>query len=238
MTLRDLVVRELYRPGIISVLANPFYFARRGLAREMRDLAPLLSGRVIDIGCGNRPYRDLFAGADYVGLEIDTPATRARGVADIYYDGKTFPCADAEFDGALANQVLEHVFEPEDFLAEASRILKPGAKLILTVPFLWDEHEQPYDYARYSSFGIRHLLEKAGFKVLEQRKTMANFAAIAQLANAYFFKTVLSRHKLLWIVGMPTLVFPINVIGILLSFLLPANADLYLDNVILAERRA
>jgi SAM-dependent methyltransferase len=238
MGFRDFIYRELFHPGIVSVFINPFFFARRGLVVQMREFAPRLSGgKLIDIGCGRKPYRELFPGTDYVGLEIDTPATRARGIAERFYDGNTFPCGDAEFDAALANQVLEHVFEPEAFLAEIHRILKPGGKLLLTVPFIWDEHEQPYDYARYSSFGIRYLLEKSGFTVLEAKKTLSHFAAIIQLVNAYFYKALLSRHVILKIIGTLLIVFPMNLFGLLISLLLPQNSDLYLDNIVLAERR-
>jgi SAM-dependent methyltransferase len=66
--------------------------------------------------------------------------------------------------------VLEHVFNPDDFLNEVNRVLKPSGKLLLTVPFVWDEHEQPYDYARYSSFGLRSLLEKHGFSIVKHEK--------------------------------------------------------------------
>lgn len=238
MGLRDWLNREMFHPSVASFFINPFFFARWGLIVQMREFAPQLSGgKLIDIGCGRKPYRELFPETDYVGIEIDTPATRARGIAERFYDGNTFPCSDAEFDAALANQVLEHVFEPEAFLAEIHRVLKPGGKLLCTVPFIWDEHEQPYDYARYSSFGIRYLLEKQGFTVLEARKTISNFGAVAQLVNAYFYKALLSRSGILKILGTLLIVFPMNLFGLLISLLLPQNSDLYLDNIVLAEKR-
>ena len=56
--------------------------------------------------------------------------------------------------------------------------------LLLSCPFVWDEHEQPYDYARYSSFGIRHILEQNGFEILELRKSINDFSIFPQLVNA------------------------------------------------------
>ena len=73
----------------------------------------------------------------------------------------------------LCNQVLEHVFNPQEFLGELGRVLARGGRLLLTVPFVWDEHEQPFDYARYSSFGLKALLEQHGFRVLQHRKLLA-----------------------------------------------------------------
>lgn len=94
------------------------------------------------------------------------------------------------YGGVICNQVLEHVFNPDLFLQEIFRVLKPGGKLLMTVPFVWDEHEQPWDYARYSSFGLRSLLERNGFIVDEQRKTNADARVLFQLINAYLYKAL------------------------------------------------
>ena len=80
----------------------------------------------------------------------------------------------------VANEVFEHVFNPLDFLGVIKRVLRPGGMLLMTVPFVWDEHEQPYDFARYSSFGIKSVLEKNGFEIIAQRKTVTNFGVIIQ----------------------------------------------------------
>ncbi len=85
-------------------------------------------------------------------LEFDTPESRAAGYAEFFYDGNHFPFNDATYDVVVSNQVLEYVFNPDEFLNEIFRILKPEGKVLLSVPFVWDEHLQPLDYARYSSF--------------------------------------------------------------------------------------
>ena len=159
--LKEIYLRQMYSPGWLGIFVNPFYFARSGLRDAVTDFAPMLSGRLLDVGCGSKPYQDLFAVEVYIGLDIDSENSRKRGIADHYYDGHVFPFTDASFDSILCNQVLEHVFNPDEFLREIVRALKPGGRLLLTVPFVWDEHEQPYDYARYSSFGLRDLLEKS-----------------------------------------------------------------------------
>jgi hypothetical protein len=106
----------------------------------------------------------------------------------------------------------------------------------MTVPFVWDEHEQPYDYARYSSFGIKAILEKHGFTVVEQRKTAADLRVIFQLINAYIFKVMVTKNavlnQLLWLLFTS----PFNILGEVLHHILPANNDLYLDNVIVARK--
>ena len=189
--------REQFEPTWLGLLINPFYFARRGLLQGLREFFPQLTGAVLDVGCGSKPYRAFIPAASYVGLEFDTPRARASFSADAYYDGRVFPFADASFDAVLCSQVFEHVFTPEDFLREINRVLRPGGYLVLTVPFVWDEHEQPHDFARYSSFALKALLERAGFAVMAQHKTMADSRVLFQLLNAYLYKLTRSENRAL-----------------------------------------
>lgn len=228
--------RQAFFPTPPGMLVNPFYLARRGLAASMRKFSPRLRGRLLDVGCGRKPYRSLFTVDEYVGLDIDSEVTRALGIADHLYDGNRFPLPSSTFDSALCNQVLEHVFEPDRFLAEIHRVLAPGGKLLLTVPFVWDEHEQPVDYARYSSFGLRALLERNGFTILEQEKIGADASTLFQLVNVYVYK-VAERwpSPLRWLVTLGVM-GPVNAIGALAGRVLPANPDFFLDHVVLAEK--
>ncbi len=229
--------RQQFDPGPAGLLLNPFYFARRGLVVAMRDLLAQLHGEVLDVGCGRKPYRGLVPAQRYVGVDLDTPELRALGEADLFYDGGKIPLADAQFDAVICSQVLEHVFAPAEFLAEIGRVLRPGGLLLLTTPFVWDEHSQPYDFGRYSSFGLKHVLESAGFEVREQRKTCADGRALVQLAAAYLYKIVHSRSRALNRLTQLVLIAPLNLSGGLLAWLVPCNPDFYLDNVVLAAKR-
>lgn len=124
--IRARYLREQFFPSWLGVFLNPFYYARRGLAQALARWPFELSGRLLDVGCGTKPYRELFATKDYTGLDIDTERTRNLGVADVFYDGDTFPFPDQSFDSVLCNQVLEHVFNPEQFLSEIYRVLAQG----------------------------------------------------------------------------------------------------------------
>lgn len=228
--------RQAYAPGWAALFFNPFYLARRALWQVTRELGPQLRGQVLDVGCGSGPYRSLLACDSYVGMDIDSEVARQRGVADVFYDGEHFPLDSGRFDAVLCTQVLEHVFEPTAFLEEVHRVLAPGGKLLLTVPFVWDEHEQPWDYARYSSFGLHHLLQKQGFRVLEARKLNADASALFQLANAYLYKVVRPLPRALRAMLTVTLGAAITILGVVAGRLLPGNPDFYLDNVFLAEK--
>ena len=234
--LRLYIRKQQFRPGFGGLFVNPFYFARKGLYENIAALAGNITGKTLDVGCGQKPYEELFSSSQYIGLEIDSEENRKNKKADFFYDGSTFPFPDAEFNSMVLNQVFEHVFNPDEFLHEANRVIKPGGMLLLTVPFVWDEHEQPHDYARYSSFGIRSLLEKHGFAVVEQRKSISDLRVIFQIANGYIFKKTVSKNGYVNLLVTLMLMAPLNILGELLAKLLPNNNDLYLDNILLAKK--
>lgn len=227
---------QAFFPGMLGLFVNPFYFARKGLVHHIKALAPSITGKTLDVGCGSKPYESLYQATGYVGLEYDTPENRASKRADFFYDGQVFPFDDAEFDSVVANEVFEHVFNPDIFLNELCRVLKPGGNVLMTMPFVWDEHEQPHDFARYSSFGIRSLLERHGFVVVEQRKSMDDIRVIFQLINAFIYKKTVTQIGWLNLCLTILLMSPFNLMGELLNLVLPRNQDLYLDNVILARK--
>lgn len=233
--LRKFIRSSYFKPSFFGLFINPFWIARRGLWNAIESQSSSLYGRLLDIGCGMKPYRYLFKVDSYIGLEYDNEAARNLGVADIFYDGEKLPFLDDEFDSILCNQVLEHVFNPDTFLSQIARVLKPGGALLLTIPFVWDEHEQPYDYARYTSFGLSHLLKKHGFEILIQKKLCNDISLLFQLLNAMIFKWI-PNNRTMQIVFT---IFPmslISVAGYILGLILPKNNDLYLDQLVIAKK--
>jgi SAM-dependent methyltransferase len=234
--IKSLYREAQFRPGPLAVFVNPFYFARKGLYRHIRALAKEIQGKTLDVGCGQKPYASLFPSSEYIGLEIDTPENRSHKLADVFYDGSVFPFADAEFDSVVINEVFEHVFDPDAFLSEVRRVIKPGGALLMTVPFVWDEHEPPRDFARYSSFGISAILRKHGFRVETLRKSVNDIRVVFQLITGYIYKKTVTRRSLVNILLTLLLIAPFNLLGELLGIILPRNDDLYLDNVVLARK--
>lgn len=228
--------QEQFEPKIFALFFNPFYFARKGLYENISMLSKYIKGDTLDIGCGQKPYEKLFNSSEYIGLELDLPENRRSKKADYFYDGNTFPFQDNEFDSVIANEVFEHIFNPDDFLNEIRRVLKPAGTLLMTVPFVWDEHEQPFDYARYSSFGLKHLLKKSGFEVIECRKSINDIRVIFQLLNCYIYKKTVTKNVFINLFTTFFLISPFTILGELLSKILPKNDDLYLDNIILFKK--
>ena len=125
------------------------------------------SGRLVDIGCGSKPWGELFADRveEHVGVDH---AETIRGVrVDVVATAYEIPLADGIADTLLLSDVLEHLERPAETLHETYRLLADGVHAILTAPFIWPIHERPRDFFRYSPYGLRFLLEEAGFEVVE-----------------------------------------------------------------------
>lgn len=234
--MKRLVQRILFAPPWWAFAINPHFLPRRALYAAIAATTGSLRGRVLDVGCGAQPYRHLLdATTAYVGLEIDTTVNRVRGLADHYYDGLHMPYDDGEFDGVLCNQVLEHVFDAEIFVAEMARVLRPGGCLLLTVPFVWPEHEQPYDARRYTSFGLLALLEPY-FRVERYEKLTGGTAALAALLADRINYALHPLPLPLRIGGRLICVAPVNLLGWLCGMRAGCDSGFFLDNFVIASR--
>lgn len=236
-SLKQYYEKQQFYPGFLGLFINPFYIARKGLLKNIMSIADQITGLTIDIGCGNKPYEKLFKVSNYYGIDLQTSIHDVKSFADVFYDGKTIPIKDNQVDSIICNQVFEHVFEPNLFLSELNRVLKLRGKLLITLPFVWDEHETPYDFARYSSFGIRYLLDKYGFEIIVQNKTVGDLTIIPQMLNLYLYKLVYRKHSLLKKIVTLFFMTPITMFGVVLGKIMPRNSDLFLDNVILATKK-
>ena len=126
------------------------------------------TGRLLDIGCGLKPFAPMFAPYVNEHVGVDHPdSPHALTSVDVLATAYEIPLPDRGFDTVLMSEVLEHLERPQDALSEAFRLLRPGGKLILTAPFIWALHEEPRDFYRYSPHGLRYLLDGVGFEVIE-----------------------------------------------------------------------
>ncbi len=230
------VVTE-FNPGI----SHPFYFIRNGLIKAIKKQSHHLSGRMMDFGCGSKPYRNLFNVSEYVGVDFHNEGhPHDNEHIDVIYNGNQLPFPDSHFDSVLSSEVFEHIFNLPDILQELHRVMKPAGKLLITCPFVWNEHEVPHDYARYTKFALYDMMEKNGFRVLEFDKSGNFITTTFQIWILYWY-TILNKaaKKNLparWFLKY-FLVFPLNISGLVTNFIFPDNKSLYLNNVLLAEKK-
>lgn len=163
-----------------------------------------LRGRLIDIGCGIKPYKEMVASCvdDHIGVD-HAGSLHDRSQMDLTGTAYSIPAPDASFDSALCTAVLEHLEEPEAALRECARVLKPGGVAIYTMPFIWHLHEEPRDFFRYTKYGLKHLFEKAGFEIVEIRALSGYWVTMGQLFVYYLYG--FNRGPLRWIPIIPAL---------------------------------
>ena len=158
----------------------------------LERVAPQAHGRLLDVGCGDKPYEYIFRPyvSEYVGIEHEatftaTAASDRERKPDLLYDGRRLPFEDRSFDTVLNVQVLEHTPRPAALVAEMARVLKDDGVLILSAPFQFRLHEEPHDYFRYSPHGLRVLCADAGLEIVEVHNQGSLWSVIAHKLNNY-----------------------------------------------------
>lgn len=144
--------------------------------RFLRKYSGLYRGKLYDLGCGNAPYREFFMryAEQYIG--VDWSKSNYGVGADLLADlNESLPIESGTADTVVSLSVLEHLYNPEKMILEAYRILKVDGAIVLQVPWQWWIHEAPYDYFRYSPYGLMHLLVKAGFRNVDIEPTCGFF---------------------------------------------------------------
>jgi SAM-dependent methyltransferase len=144
------------------------------LAQLKQSRAPLL-----DLGCGNRPYRPYYPPGEAIGADVVQSSTNCVDVT--LDDTGHLPSADDSFETILCTQVLEHVENPHRLITESCRVLRPGGRMILTCPFIWELHERPHDYLRFSEYWLRKTLAETGFHIEVLERQGGDLATIGQL---------------------------------------------------------
>jgi len=181
---KDYVRKRLSpRPG------EPGYMHRADLLLALKTEATIAKLSILDYGSGVSPYRSLFPNSDYRSADIES-----LGDPDyLIHENGTVPEKSCVFDMVLSTQVLEHVSEPDNYLSECFRLLKPGGKLLLSTHGSYEDHGCPYDFRRWTADGLRYDLTKAGFEIEKMYKLTTGPRAVMFFMERYFYAMPSSR---------------------------------------------
>ena len=152
--------------------------------------------RIFDIGCGNKPFEDYIRKLTkkndndfYVGCDI---IQSSENKADIVCEATKIPETTERYNVIICTQVIEHVFDYQKVFEEAYRLLKSGGKFIVSGPFVFEMHEKPYDFYRFTKYGFEELLTRTGFEIEENVSNGGKWAVLGHL----FIHCLVSNKRL------------------------------------------
>lgn len=212
MGIKDIVRSVIYfDQNVLRSRLEPTWLAANYLGSSKRrkalaQVAHYAHGRLLDVGCGNKPYREIFAPyvQTYIGLDYPpTASSRQIRVSsiDLYADALALPLAAAQVDTLLASEVIEHLSDTQQAFAEFYRVLRPGGTVILTVPFLYPVHGQP-DYYRFTLLGLKEVARRHGLETLFQAPLGSFWTFFAEMFNIYLNYKLFGGTPLRWVLSV------------------------------------
>lgn len=213
---RRIFQSRLFRP--LRTILDPETARLRAFVQ--RAALSLPSGVVVvDVGAGQCQYKNMFADKNYVGIDFGGgdqiwDYSRLSTLADIH----AIPIRNSIVDAVLCIEVLEHTHNPQKVICEIARILKKGGQAFLAVPQGWGEHQAPHDYFRYTQYGMKVLLGKAGLSIVNVTKTTGLFGYLAN-------RLTMVPKVLFWSIRNPicrAILFPAELVCYLFFVVAPA----------------
>ena len=216
-----------------KLFRTPFYsgyWTRRRVDKAIASVASQAKGKLLDIGCGTKPYKNLFDPhvSEYIGLEYLPESGYRKNKADISGDAMSLPFADNTIDTIICTEVLEHIHNPEKAISEFNRVLRADGFVFTTAPFFYPIHDA-WDFFRYAPSGLAAMMERNGLEVERVEPLSGTAITLAMLFNLYWFEIGFMWTKWLYPFGVvlrPILLsicFIVNVIGGIFEVLLPSE---------------
>jgi SAM-dependent methyltransferase len=237
MSSKKIIKKIFFRPSWYDILINPYFIARYSLLKEIENFSKgVKNKKILDIGCGDKPYEDFFIKNEneYIGVDVRGGGHNNEDKkVDKYYDGETIPFDDEIFDIIISTQVLEHVKNPRQFIKESYRVLQDGGILFLTMPFVWPEHEKPFDFNRFTQYEHKNIFGGAGFDIKSIKSTCGVFGVCGQLISAFVFESI--KFKVFKLVASVLICFPIQTIFMFFDLVFK-KSGITLDYVVIAKK--
>lgn len=160
---------------------DPHYIHLYFLINDIKEsLEKYAKGNLLDLGCGNKPYEALYLPLTQTQVGCDIVQSDKNRV-DVICPATELTFKDNSFDSVLCTQVIEHVYDHSTMISEIKRVLRPGGHIILTAPFAWEKHEEPYDFFRFTPYALKELFERSGLVIDYIKPNGGKWAAIYQL---------------------------------------------------------
>jgi SAM-dependent methyltransferase len=208
----------------IRLLDNEMDFATKALLADCVKA----NSHWLDVGCGLKPFASCFNHARYTGIDIEVSGRSSdMKVPDKYFDGVNIPYENEMFDGVLCTQVLEHVENLDMLLAECNRVTKLGGGFVVSVPFIYREHEQPYDFRRFTSYGLVLSMQRNGFKTSSMLKLLSGIETIATLFAVHVSNNIASKNKFAFVCTSIFLILPSLILSKFVAKIIPDGGDLF-----------
>lgn len=222
-----MVKRNNWNPKALEFFLNANYLERRELWKSIQNFSKNFDGNILDLGCGNKPYLDLFQCKGYIGLEL----IGGENNADFFYDGHIFPFENKSFDGLVSFQAIYQADDIENIMKEINRVLKLNGKVLISVPFIWfdgDKHSE----RKFSTHYTEKLFGDYGFKIIKREKTNPNLSSLFLLANIHF-NDIIEKIPLKFLRRFFRLLITptFNFFGLLSLIFLSKTNSLYIDSV-------
>lgn len=215
-------IRQWAKAMAHTPLHPQWLLGRRRMPPGIADV----SGKLLDIGAADRWVEPgLPTSVEYVALDYPLTGRDLYGAQPhVFGDAVRLPFHDRCFDGVICLEVLEHVVDPGKVLTEIARVLKPGGRGWVSMPFLYPLHDAPFDFQRFTEYGLRRDVQRAGLRVTGLRKSghavrAAGLLACLAIAGGAYARQGWSRWVLLPVVLVGVLT--INVAAWLTSLIWP-----------------
>lgn len=178
---------------------NQYKIIRQLILDSLNESKLYAKGRMLDVGCGTKPYKEVFSDVvkEYIGIDYPSSisANKEPKNVEVYSILPHLSFKNESFDTVLATEVLEHVAEPDAAFLEINRVLKKQGVLILTAPQSWAIHEAPNDYYRYTRYGLSYLARRNGFEITYVKPHGGFYSLIGQRFSGHIFYSLAIKNE-------------------------------------------
>jgi SAM-dependent methyltransferase len=191
--IRNLVIDIKYCNNFLSIFMNPFFlhrfFLKKNIFLKISKLDLNKKNTVLDIGCGEQPYYSFFSKYNLYALDIPfSGRVVSRKNPNIFFDGTNFPIKNNSSDLVVLIEVLEHIENYSKFIEELVKIMKPKSYILISTPFFWPLHEEPFDFFRFTPYSAKNLSKK--LKLVETKSIGNFYTSFFQTLNSFLYHLI------------------------------------------------